>query len=115
MPVKMTKEQIEHTHQELVCMFNSLAAINEFWLDRLSNFIEKRNYIGVLETTRDVPKTYDTTESLLKAKVIEISELLESHYEPKEPTDEELKELEDEIGEQLKWDNNGDSEDKPNA
>lgn len=110
----MTKEQIEKTHQELVCMFNSLVVIDEFWIDRISHFIETKNYIGVLETARDM-ESDDPEELLLKAKVVELSELLESHYEPKEPTDEELKELEDEIGEELKWENNGDPEDKPNA
>lgn len=114
MPHKMTKEQIEKTHQELVCMFNSLVAIDEFWIDRISHFIETRNYIGVLETTRDM-ESDDGEELLLKAKVVELSELLESHYEPREPTDEELKELEDEIGDELKWEKNKEGEDKNDA
>ncbi len=108
MSIKMTKEQVEHTHRELVCMFNSLVAIDRFWSDRLFHFIEARNYIGILETTRDINKVSDgfhDDEPLLIAKMIELSELLESHYEPKEPTDKELEELEDDIGEQLKWEN----------
>ncbi len=119
MSIKMTPEQIEKTHTELVCMINSLIAIDETWSDRLSHFLEKKNYIGILETTRkamNLCDSLDSDELLLKAKVIELSELLESHYEPLEsniPTDEELKKLEDEIGEELEWENGGDSGVKP--
>ena len=112
MSIKMSKEQIEKTHTELVCMINSLIAIDEFWSDRLSRFLEKKTYIGILETTRDM-ESADGDELLLRAKVIELSELLESHYEPREPTDEELKKLEDEIGEELEWENGGDTGKEP--